>query len=288
MTEYITLGEALKLPLWTIYGAFAVAFISTFIHVITGLLRLVRYPKLEILLTREVFFRLNEWGECILSNAVLLARNGIVEIRNVEFELIKKSGAIKNYKLGPKHFGSKVPSTNSNPFAQNNFYTQSPLSFIHENSTERVIYLAVFDDYSDKIETGFKIFKDKIQAIKGQFRTDNNFNALTDIEKIKIIDNAEKAMMDSTESITSNIQLEEGEYTLKLIIKYKAVGVYRFLPTRTSESSISFTVSSNFREICKLSIPATLNTISFNLLLNANNVYPYPELTPTKIKETSD
>src|SRR3954466_4089507 len=115
-----TIENLNAIPGWIVYSGAIAGLVVAIIEVVRFIFSVSKTSKLEIRLTKEAFFRLtNFWGESLFTNAILLAREGPVEVRNVEFKLQKTSGSQKNFVLTCVHFGEKVRSFNG-PMAEFN------------------------------------------------------------------------------------------------------------------------------------------------------------------------
>jgi len=106
----------------------------------------LRPSSLDLLLTRETFFRVLTTGENVFANAVLLARNGAVLVESAELHLKKIDGSPKQFPLSVVYVGEKVRSTNI--MAEHFFYSSSPLDVIAGDTTKRVLYLGQMRDYA--------------------------------------------------------------------------------------------------------------------------------------------
>lgn len=145
--------KILLVPAWLLWSSFILSILVSAIGVIKTIVRYFTKASLEVRLTRELFFRLSNYGECLFPNIVAIARNGEVEIRDVRFELEKQknsaSSAEKKFHISPIFFGDRIAG--KGPFADNNFYTASPLFFIEKSNSKRLVVMAALTEHNTKL-----------------------------------------------------------------------------------------------------------------------------------------
>ena len=92
----IKLPDNLSLPNWSLVFAF---FASLILSLIKLCEILFNTSKLEIVLTREMFYRLLDRGEVIYSNAVLVAHNSGAMIQDIKVKLTQKGNRTNRTKI---------------------------------------------------------------------------------------------------------------------------------------------------------------------------------------------
>jgi hypothetical protein len=117
---------------WMITFAFWASLILTLIKIVEAIISALRQPSLNFSLTREVFFRLTEFGEALFCNPVLLAWNGPVLISSITAQLKKIDSPQKTFPLKVLAFGEKVRG--QGPFADHYFHSKSPIAHIPPGS----------------------------------------------------------------------------------------------------------------------------------------------------------
>src|SRR5258708_1256663 len=84
------------------------------LQILTGLkiaeliIRSIRRPRLDVRLTPDAFFRLNDHGETLFCNTVLLAWNGPILITGTRAVLEKTDSPVKSFPFKVLEFGEKV------------------------------------------------------------------------------------------------------------------------------------------------------------------------------------
>jgi hypothetical protein len=273
------------LPTWMIYSGSLAGLLWAILQIISWINRLTHSPKLEIRLTKDIYFRLIEEGETIFSNVVFIARNGSIEVKDIKFNLIRKSKSQKKYTFSPRNIGNKIPNP-PNPYAANNFWTKSCKAFIAKDTPTYFLFMSSLEEYSIK-------FKDTSHSY--QFELLNYKNELnTKIEEIgndgerylKEINNKIEKIKSSTSSkLLSYVQLEPGDYELTAEVIYSRIGLKFLKKEKCVQSKITFSVDEKFKEHYEELLIRFLEISSKNILFNQNNPSAYPEYTPNKISE---
>lgn len=279
------LVENPALPLWMIYaGSVAGLFVAGF-QIFEWIHRLTRFPKLDIRLTKEVFFRLLDDGETIFTNAVLIARHGPIEIKNIKFNLKKISGSKKDYIFAPRHIGNKVANP-PNPYATNNFLTKSCKTYLAENVPTHMLFLSSLEEYSDQFKNCTDVFISEVNSYQSELQ--NKLQDIKDKEEeylqeinIKLSEIESKA----SASILKFVQLEPGEYELTAIVEYSRISVSLLKKEGEASSKVTFSVEGNFVAKYQGQLGKFLEVASRNILYNRENTFTYPEYQPQKIYE---
>src|ERR1039458_8658004 len=113
-----------SLPIWAQYFTLAATL------VLSGLRawEFFRKPTLSVALTKDVFFRVIDFGEALFCNAILMAERGPVLVTHVSAVLKKTDQPLNTFPLDIIQFGEKVKTESL--LAEHFFYTSSPLAHI--------------------------------------------------------------------------------------------------------------------------------------------------------------
>lgn len=154
--QSVSAAASSNLPSWMITFAFVASLFLTLLKIYEYYIKYSKKPELNVRLTKEAFFRCAldtvspiGNGEVLFANAVLLARNAAVLVQKVRFNLKKISGSKKDFSLCVLQFGEKVKGQGN--IADHNFFTSSPLAFLPVDTPQRLVYLAVVEEYADRI-----------------------------------------------------------------------------------------------------------------------------------------
>jgi hypothetical protein len=273
------------LPEWMIYAGSAAGLLWAILQILGWLNKLFHFPKLEIRLTKEVFFRLIEDGETIFTNAVFIARHGPIEITNVRFRLARISGSQKVYTFSPKNIGNKVANPPS-PYAANNFWTKSCKMFLVENVPTHILFLSALEEYSTAFKNVTEDFSTKVTNYQADLQTKLSEIQENEQEYLQKINNELSSI--ETEACTSLIkfvQLEPGTYELIAEVQYSRIGVKILKSNAETTSKITFSVDNAFVESYKRQLIRFLETASRNIVFNRTDNYTYPEYQPNDIVE---
>src|SRR5438270_819125 len=93
---------------WMILAAFWISVILALIKVAEVIYSITRAPRLDMRLTEDVFFRLNQLGECLFCNAVMLGWDGPSLVDGCRIILEKTDSVVKTFPFKVLHVGEKV------------------------------------------------------------------------------------------------------------------------------------------------------------------------------------
>lgn len=271
------------IPPWVIVAGIVLSIVVSIVGISRFLWEIFRVPVLEVRLTKECFFRLTQFGENLFANAVLMAKKGSIETRNVRFLLVKTGEGRKEYPLNPICFGEKIPGPNS--FAEHNFYTQSPIAFIPENIPQRIVYMNVFGEYEERIKKCLDAFFSKLVEIKDRYRLSLGSQESEDEVIQEIYGEFNNLIERSSGDIFDLVQLEPGNYELNITVDYKPTKRLFRQDLSSAKSQISFYVDENFRNLYKANLKNTLTTSGLNFILNRNDNFMYPQYNPVNASE---
>lgn len=276
-------SEVLHLmPPWVVVIAIVSSLVLTIIHIVKAANLFSKLAYLEIRLTREVFFRITSLGEVLFSNAILLARKGSIEIKNIWYELHKQSAkSEKGFKLNILKYGEKVRA--AIPSAEHYFHTSSPIDFILENKPRRTLCMSAVDEYSSVIAKHFDDFALEIDRLR-QYVMDGNVDD-QDMLKQYIYTKSSEITNKHSSNILDAIQLEDGNYILTIYVSYRRVGFFKFLGNKQTSSSIKFKIEGNLRDRYKGMIQRQLYIMANNILFNQSTDIPFPEYGPLDVEE---
>lgn len=285
-------SEELKQPqiafqIAIIAGIFAL--IVSIITIITAITNWLKNSNLELKLTNEVFLRLSSDGECVFTNAVLLARDGDVEIRSIELKLKRSDIHNTEYTLRAKRFGEKVKQEGQIE-AQHYFYTTSPISFVTSNTVQRQLCLSAISEYDDQIQTILTNFDNECYSFLKPYKDkDEKGIALTDPEKDLILNKLEELRTIALMGLLGFSKIEDGEYNLKIILKYRSIGpFYKLKKLKECNSTIKFRIR-GYRASYEVMIDKMLRQIIYNNLNRPGDSQQvvFPQYVPSNIEEVS-
>lgn len=281
-----TTNSTTYLPEWFFAFAAIISSVAVILEIYKGISSIIKVPDLNVKLTKEIFFRITNSGETLFANAILIARKGLVEIKDVRFEMtkVKTQGAEseKKYSITPSSFGQK---TLSEPTAGHCFYTQSPIDFIDNHNPRRVVYLNIFEHYANQIRQEYEEFTKNLNSLIDNGRNLGIDLSDTSIGKVSSILHDISALVSTTVlKIFTLIQLEPGNYSLKIIVIYTP-NLWWCRGDKKSESQISFTVSDTFRQSMETGLKKWLDQEAANYTQKKYEHFLYPEYAPLDIKE---
>jgi len=269
------------MPDWMLIFAFLASLGLTILVLIEAVCRSLRRATLELVLTREVFYRLLDNGECLYANVVLVAYDSGALVQDIKATLSKHSGATKTFHLRIAQIGEKYRTSDGN--YQFSFHSTSPLSFVPVNNPQRMVYICEQDSYANATRTSFFEFNRRLAEIKGQYETieapDDNTIAQLRTDVGVVVD-------ESCAQIMDQMQIEPGEYQLTISAQYRQKGkVLPLFKNKSVTSSVRFSVEQNARDYFRFMLRQYLEQRVLNLLFNQTNPTPAPEYTPQNIKE---
>ena len=153
-----------NLPLWMVYFAFWTSLILAVLKIVQFAVRAAKFPRLDARLTSDVFFRLNEFGETLFCNSVLLAFNGPVLLTNTRAILTKTDSVVKVFPFVVLWFGEKVKGLG--PLAEHSFLTASSIKHVAALEPQRVLYMCVQQQYRDASQRAINEFRKQVLEYK--------------------------------------------------------------------------------------------------------------------------
>ncbi len=271
-----------SLPEWMQKFAFWGSLSLVLIKIFEISIQAFRKSSLNIVLTREVFIRLLNSGECIYTNAVLVSNETGALITSISAELFKKGTASKLYEMQISQIGEKYRDNSGE--MKFSFHSTSPLAFVLETKPVHQSYICQHENYAERAI-----------AIYSQFEKDifDKKQSLGDISTLEAdaIEQLFKDMKNISDTAASNImetvQIEGGDYSLKIEVKYKQKG--KFIPItseRRASSSIEFKVQGWVRDFLRSKLQESLFLrVNHVFGVNLTNQYVSPEYNPIEVKE---
>ena len=196
-------------------------------------LKMVIYPfftKLEIKLTKDIFFQLTSFGELFFPKVIIYSPLTI-QVINCSFELKGQQPNTQHtsYNCKAELFGS-IEKNTSGEYPSPSFYfpKSSPDFLLMKEKTKEILIRCHIIGSKSKIQEAFT----KLHSTFTTMRKSENSNN-------KAI---QKVFQNCSSEILSNIKIENGNYTLICQIQYK----YRhfFIPlTKTAESKIDLKIT---------------------------------------------
>lgn len=271
------------LPYWMILFAFVASLLLTILKVLEGIFTAFRKSTLDIVLTREVFFRIFETGESLYSNAVLIAYDSGALIKDITANLKKENGATKEFTLRVAQIGEKYRTADG--LYQFSFHSSSPLSFIPENVPQRQVYICEHSSYAEATRKEFQQFQQKL------FQFKERSLGITNAEHAKstqLLSDINTAINEACSNIMDKIQIEPGRYSLTLSVTYRQK--WKFIPafiTKKTESKVQFEVEEYARDFMRYSLKEYLKKKTYQFLADKNEAIAAPEYSPSNVIELS-
>lgn len=275
--------EPSNLPNWMIIFAFIASLVLTILKIIENIFKAARKSNLEIILTREVFFRIFETGEALYVNAVLIAYDVGALIKNIKASLKKEDGATKEFTLKVAQIGEKYRS--SEGLYQFSFHSSSPLTFIPENNPQRQVYICEHVSYAEDTKQEFQRFQQELFQLKDKYSSISNTD---EVQTAQLSSDIKDAINVACTNIMDKIQIEPGKYTLSLTVTYRQK--WKYLPvfiTKTAKSGIQFVVETYARDFMRYSLNEYLQRKLYQVLSNQKEMIAAPEYSPSNIIELS-
>lgn len=273
---------AAGLPSWSEYFSFYVSAVLTVAALIAAVYRASQRAELELRLTRESFFRWIDIGEALFANVVMLGRNAPVLIESASFSLKKTDGAEKTYPVAIVNIGEKARGQGT--IAEHYFHTTSPITFVPVDNPQRQTYMCVLGGYAAAIRDAVENFRSAVYAIKDREGGLAAIEALPAEEATILVEEVRGLIDKACSAYMEAAQLEGGNYTLTLLVRYRRTAA-RFRVSRTVSSSIRFTVTKDVRERVRARLPRWFEAISVGILSDKPQPYSLPEYAPESVEE---
>ncbi len=277
-------STSLPLPVWATVFVFVIGAIATSLEIVRFAIYIASKPTIDVILTKEIFVRLMERGECFFLNAVILGRNGTSEIRDIYFDLKRIEGSQKIYRLVPMQIGQKTQGPG--PIAGFSFYTESARSFVMKDSSARPVVMAVLDEHHRKIAQRFRVFDDYLYSKRAELQ---GRELATKSESQQLLQEGveylEGIVREALDEMNDLVQIEPGRYRLTLSVSYVPTGRI-FSKEKTVSSAITFSVDDGYRKEFRRELEQALRTRGENVLFDRDSNYNYPQYTPLDIEET--
>lgn len=264
--------------------AFWASLILTFLKIIEVLIQAARSPRLDVRLTSEAFFRLNDHGETLFCNSVLLAWNGPVLILDSRATLEKTDSPTKAFPFKILEFGEKVKG--SGPFPDHYFHSRSPISHLAESDPQRALYFCVQEKYEDLSRKAVAEFRKQVLDYKQELLAKASSTPPEERAALsqEILRSVNRMVDGGLSRMMELIQLEPGSYKLTLQVDYQNPKSRFRRKTLTSASSIAFLVGSDVRDTFRINLRQALLVGATNLVLDQQTPIFYPEYAPLQVK----
>lgn len=264
-----------------LYFAFGASAILTILRIFDYFLRIISRNTLDFRLTKELRVAINKGGECVLVTGVLVANDSGVLIEEATAELSKTGASEKNFKLELTAIGEKIRNDAGLPVDY--FFSTSPIFFVPHNTPVRLVYGFRISHYAEQITRVLNEFEFNILKLKSGMNdtipTDEP--ALSEYREnvLKVVDTA-------TAQTSDVIQVEGGEYALKVSLKFRqkrrAMRGYRH---KEVSSSIRFNVEEQVREYLRATLKDRLIQLAVNSLTGQSEFVEEVVYTPLDIRE---
>jgi len=270
------------LPIWMQKFSFWTSIVLVLYKAIELYVKLARKPSLRIVVTREVFFRILDPGECLYANAVLVASDSGALITDLAAKLKKDGEASKNYSMRVAQVGEKFRDNDGD--VKFSFTSTSPLAFVSESVPLRQVYICHHDTYANKAQSILFQFDKEILDRKrslGDMSVQDSAYVADQLKEMKDLSDATAVKLMET------IQIEPGEYTLSIEVKYNQK--WKYIPkqsTKTASSSVQFKVEEWAREYLKSKLQESLFLrVTHQLGIASLDGYSAPQYNPVNVKE---
>lgn len=267
-------------PVWMVVFAFIASLILTVLKAIETFFNVFRKSNLELVLTREVFFRTLENGESLYANVVLIAYDNGALIKDIKSTLNKIDGATKKFDMKVAQIGEKYRT--SEGIYQFSFHSSSPLAFVPENVPQRQVYICEHTSYAEKTKQEFQKYQQILFQLKEKYNPPNMSDDLSE----KFMNELNSSIDESCAVIMDNMQIEPGKYVLEVAVSYRQKGKYfPVFTTKVATSKIQFEVENYARDFTRLSLKEYLKKKAFNFLTDQQLPQPAPEYSPSNVQE---
>jgi hypothetical protein len=272
-------NQAVSLPIW----AQIISLVLSCALASVEIAKQLRRAKLSIYLTRDLFFRFIEAGEALFCNAVMLARNSPVLIRDVSLELKRigvpgqRRSAEKMYPLVVREFGEKVRGSALN--AEHHFYGSSPLAYVPVMKPNRAVYFCLHQEYQMEQEFAFASFIEAVNLFRESQPRDSPADAAAAAVKLQQMITTAHGRM------TALLQIEPGLYELSVVVSYVGATEFSRGKAKAARSKIKFEITDVILKNWKSSIEQLLIARAKQLLGVDQGDFEYPVLAPVRIQE---
>lgn len=276
-------GEIDRVPEWLGWTGSIAGIFAVIIQIIFFIFNFFRRGKLEAKLTKEIFFRISDLGECLFPNVVLFARDGGVEIKDINFELKRIGPSQKKYTLSVLFMGDK--KNGIGPFAENNFFSKSPVAFVPKDKPLHTVYLTSLEEYNSKMVEEFNNFTIKLSKLKEEKDELTKNQPISDEVVKSFFQRLEYLIKETRDKIFDLIQIEYGEYELSVSVNYISNGIFGKKVQHTIPSSVKFQIENSARDLIKIGLEKTLELMAESQLKDPSIIAIYPEYSPSNVKE---
>ncbi|MDI6449495.1 hypothetical protein [Anaerobaca lacustris] len=279
--DSLLLQTATSMPDWMVVFSFLASLVLTIVVLAETCCRSFRKATLEVVLTREVFYRILDNGECLYANAVLVAYDAGALVQDIEAVLSKHNGATKTFTLRIAQIGEKYRASDGT--YQFSFHSTSPLSFVPVNSPQRIVYICEQESYANATRSSFLEFHRRLWEIKARYEP---VQAADETMVMQLFQDLTALRDESCTEIMDQVQIEPGEYELTVKVKYRQKG--KILPVsrnKSAMSSVRFSVMPEVREQFRYMLKQHLEIRIRNTLSNQTDPTPAPEYAPQNIQE---
>ncbi len=277
--------EAANFPTWMLYFAFWASVILTIFKIVELAIKASIKAKLEIVLTKEVFFRIADYGEVLYANAVLVANDANAMITGIKASLKKTNGATKAFDLEIAQLGEKARDKDGNN--QYYFHSTSPLAIIPENNVQRQVYIFQHESYAENTKKEFLLFKRNLLAIHNQYDYNNTtYDEMDEASKLRLEAELEDTIKNCSQKIMDTIQIEPGNYTLSLTVDYRPLrkSIWRVSSKKTI-STIEFVVEGHAKDYMRTNLEDYLKNWMLQYFTKSDRAFSWPEYSPVEVKE---
>lgn len=252
---------------------------------VTQLIRYLIGPNLKIKLTRDLFFRYMDDGECFFLRPILLAERGNILINKIEGHLsFTRQGADKTFKIQFINFGHLIQNPNQ-VLPDHFFLSKGPTNVLIKDSPFWAVYLSRLEKYGDKMQQQYRDWmQDLIKLIPAvPFSPSPSDQEKEKINGIK--NNLKKISEDYANKIFQLVQLEEGEYKIKIWVSFKSLDSILKKERVSTSNTLKFFIGNDLKQNLEKRIERYLFEKGEAALLNRNTAVSSVEYNPISIEE---
>lgn len=237
---------------------------------------------LNLRLTRNLFFRYSDYGECIFLKPVMIAEGGNALITGVKAKLRRTDKDVqKEWDIEFLHFGELVRKGDSVTL-DHCYHSTSPLDFLPKNMPQRAVYFGRVKHYAGDVQALIDEFNSRVTKLgetQQRFPTPG-----AGVPNDKLYQDLAEIASDISSRIGDAMQLEHGHYEVGLTVEYSSLSGVR-KQRKSVQSKVRFRVEERIREAIKQGIPLALYRAGINYLSNTDAPLSYPEYQPVDIEE---
>ena len=278
-----------SLPVGALWFMFAVTATWTQYQFISVVTKALKSATLFVELTTKCFWRLTESGEVLFPQCVMFSSNGPCQIEDIALSLTRQ-GEGHGKKLFPLRLENVgvIKQEQSKPMGEFHFHTSSPIHFIGADQEEHPVYRCTVDEFDARIVKVVEELRRNVEEFAADVRkTSGGTPEFSQEDQDKAMERFKSIVRQSTNSIMETVQIDEGEYELSIVVKYRGRKGLGWSQTKTAQSSMAFIFSSDFRGITRTNVERCLATLGRIAIKEEWEEIVYPEYYPKPLRQSS-